>query len=156
MEFPPDEWNIFSVSDFELAKPRFPGDWGVEVMAKVRSNGRITDHWRVALGGSKILEATFPLSSFFPAATSLPPWKLTYQQFPRDMKIRPNMVSSAWLDVVNPLASHEFLLYISRLCQAQPTISRASRSSTGTNTSIFKSSTSVSLHLLDLLRPMST
>ncbi len=110
MEFPPDEWNIFAAGDFELAEPRSAGDWGAEVMAQVRSNGRIMDHWRVALGGSKILEASFPLLTFFPAATNLPPWKLTYQQFPRDVKIRRNMVSSAWLDVVNLLASHEFLL----------------------------------------------
>ena len=57
MDFPPEEWVVFSLEEFTLAQPRNPGALGAEVMAQVRANGRITDHWRVALGGSEVLEA---------------------------------------------------------------------------------------------------
>ena len=110
MDFPPDEWIIFPAADFLTASLRFPGEWGVEIMAQVRSNGRICDHWRVALGGSKVLEAIFPISCLLPAATNLPPWELTYQQFPRDIVIRRNMLTSVWYDALNLLAAHEILI----------------------------------------------
>ncbi len=99
---------IFPAADFSLAQPRFPGDWGAEVMAQVRSNGRITDHWRVALAGTKVLEATFKLASLLPAVTSLPAWTITYQYFPRDIVIRRNMTASSWIDAMGLLAAHEF------------------------------------------------
>ena len=77
-------------------------------MAQVRANGRVTDHWRVALGGSEVLEASFALSTLLPAATGLPNWIISYQQFPRDINIRRNTVSSEWADALALLASHEF------------------------------------------------
>ena len=110
MDFPPEEWVVFAATDFNTAAPRFPGERGVELMAQVRSNGRIMDHWRMALGGSKVLEATFPLSTILPAAAGLPAWHVTYQQFPRDIVLRRNMLSGAWIDAVGLLSSHEFLV----------------------------------------------
>ena len=74
MDFPPEEWIVFPIGEFEIAGLRFPGDWGAELMAQVRSNGRIADHWHVALGGSKVLEAKFPVSTLMPAATGLRNW----------------------------------------------------------------------------------
>ncbi len=110
MDFPPENWVIFPAEDFALAQPRNPGVLGAEIMAQVRANGRITDHWRVALGGSEVLEASFELSALLPAASSLPAWNITYQQFPRDVVIRRNMLSSEWYDALGLLASHEFLI----------------------------------------------
>ena len=108
MDFPPEEWVIFPAEEFALAQPRNPGVLGAEIMAQVRANGRITDHWRVALGGTEVLEASFPLSTLLPAASSLPDWIVSYQQFPRDVNIRRNMVCSEWADALALLASHEF------------------------------------------------
>ena len=110
MDFPPEDWMVFEASDFNTASPRFPGERGVELMAQVRSNGRIMDHWRMALGGSKVLEASFPLTMLLPAVTGLPAWVITYQQFPRDIVLRSNMLSSVWIDAMGLLASHEFLV----------------------------------------------
>ncbi len=101
---------VFAASDFNTAAPRFPGERGVELMTQVKSNGRIMDHWRMALGGSKVLEATFPLSTILPAAVGLPAWHVTYQQFPRDIVLRRNMLSSTWIYAVGLLSSHEFLV----------------------------------------------
>ncbi len=110
MDFPPDEWIVFPAGEFDTAALRFPGECGAELMAQVRSNGRIADHWRITLGGSSVLEAVFPISTLLPAAVGLPPWKLTYQQFPRDVTIRRNMLTSTWSDALALLASHEFLV----------------------------------------------
>ncbi len=101
---------VFPIGEFDVAAPRFPGDWGAELMAQVRSNGRIADHWRIALGGSKVLEAEFPISTLLPAASGLPNWVLTYQQFPRDLVIRRNMLTSSWIDAMNLLSAHEILV----------------------------------------------
>ena len=110
MDFPHEEWAIFPAEEFALAQPRKPGVLGAEVMAQVRANGRISDHWRIALGGSEVLEAKFELSALLPAATGLPKWIITYQQFPRDVAIRRNMVSGEWTDALALLASHEFTI----------------------------------------------
>ena len=59
MEFPPTGWEIFGAEDFETAAPRVAGDAVMELMAQIRPNGRVMDHWRVAIGGAKILEVTF-------------------------------------------------------------------------------------------------
>ena len=39
MEFPPTDWEVFPVEDFELAVPRDPGMLGMEIMAQARGNG---------------------------------------------------------------------------------------------------------------------
>ncbi len=110
MDFPPEEWIVFPIGEFEIAGLRFPGDWGAELMAQVRSNGRIADHWRIALGGPKVLEAKFLVSTLLPAATGLPNWFFTYQQFPQDIVIRRNMLTSTWIDAINLLSTHEILV----------------------------------------------
>jgi hypothetical protein len=43
------------MEEFASAAPRNPGELGVEVLAQIRPNGRILDHFRVTLGGSKFL-----------------------------------------------------------------------------------------------------
>jgi hypothetical protein len=65
-------------------------------MAQVRPNGRILDHFRVTLGGSKILDISAPMASLFPGSPAS--WKWRYQSWPRDVAIRRNMSSSLWLN----------------------------------------------------------
>ena len=108
MDFPPEEWVVFPAEEFTLAQPRNPGVLGAEVMAQMCANGRIKDYWRVALCSSEIQEASFALSTLLPAPTALPNWIVLYKQFPRDINIRRNMVSSEWADALALLASHEF------------------------------------------------
>ena len=56
MEFPPDTYFIFPAEHFETAGPRIIGDYTEEILAQVRLNGRVMDHWRVVLGGSKVAQ----------------------------------------------------------------------------------------------------
>ena len=107
MEFPPDNYFIFPAEHFENAVPRINGDYTVEILAQVLPNGRVMDHWQAVLGGSKALEAEVNLLDVVPAAAGLPKWRLTYQQWPRDVIIRRNMTTSGWLDLLTLLTANE-------------------------------------------------
>ncbi len=65
MEFPGDI-NVFDAVDFETAVPRITGRTTVELLVQARPTGRIADHYRLAMGGSALLEAKPVLSSIFP------------------------------------------------------------------------------------------
>ena len=47
------------------------------------------------------------LPDVVPAAAGLPKWRLTYQQWPRDVIIRRNMTTSGWLDLLTLLTANE-------------------------------------------------
>ena len=76
----------------------------------VIANGRVMDHWRVVLGGNKALEAEVNLAKLVPAAATLPKWRLTFQQWPRDLAIRRNMTTFGWVDLLTLLAANEVLV----------------------------------------------
>jgi len=106
MEFPPEDWPMFPAADFELAVPRDPGALGIEVMAQARVNGRIVDHFRVAVGGANILRVNFTSRDIF-LSERIPATPLQYEVWPRDVKLRRNMSSSDWVDVNTLLASND-------------------------------------------------
>ena len=106
MEFPPEDWPIFPTADFDLAVPRDPGVLGLEVMAQARVNGRIVDHFRIAVGGSAVLRVNFTSRSIF-LSERIPDTPLQYEVWPRDVVLRRNMASSEWLDVATLLASND-------------------------------------------------
>ncbi len=62
MDFPPP-WDFFPAEEFELAAPRDPGYLGAELMAQCRDNGRINDHFRIALAGTKLVETYISLKA---------------------------------------------------------------------------------------------
>ena len=70
MDFPP-EWVVLPAEDFTTAAPHNSGICGMELLAQIRPNGRILDHFRVSLDGSKILEVNTPLSSLMPSTLEL-------------------------------------------------------------------------------------
>ena len=108
MEFPPANWDIFPVEEFATAAPRVNSECSVELMAIVRPNGRVMDHWRLATGGTKLLSVTLELATIIPAAAVLPKCKITYQQWPADIAIRRNMTTSQWHNVKALLSANEF------------------------------------------------
>jgi hypothetical protein len=105
MDFPAN-WDFFPMADFCTAGPRNPGTLGVELLAQARPNGRVLDHFRVTLGGSRIIDVTAPMSALLltPAAS---PWRFRYQRWPADIEIRRNMTSSGWLSVPTLLAARD-------------------------------------------------
>ena len=103
MDFPPD-WEVMGAEDFTTAGPRNAGPCGMELLAQVRPNGRILDHYRVTLGGSRILDINCKLSELLlcPATATL---RFKYSTWPKDIDIKRNMSSSAWFDTYDLLAS---------------------------------------------------
>jgi hypothetical protein len=106
MEFPVT-WVVFQAEDFATTEVRAPGSTGMEVMAQMRPNGRLLDHFRVVLGGSEILEAAMPLDRLIPSP-NLNRWRARYQFWARDTAIRRNMTTSSWRDVYQLIHSNEF------------------------------------------------
>jgi hypothetical protein len=104
MDFPPN-YVILEADRFATAEPREPGILGAEVLAQVRSTGRIADHFRVTLGGSRIIDVSAPLAAMIQGVPST--WQFRFQVWPRDIEIRRNMVSTAWLNVHAQLAAKE-------------------------------------------------
>ena len=92
--------------NFGTATPRNPGALGIELCAQVRPNGRILDHFRITLGGSRILDVDIPMASLLlvPRAAN---WRVKFQIWARDIDLRRNMTTSAWRDVKEMLAARE-------------------------------------------------
>ena len=49
MEFPLEDPTVLEMADFETAQPRDPGPLGMDLMAQMRPNGRVVDHYRVVI-----------------------------------------------------------------------------------------------------------
>jgi len=109
MEFPPN-WEIFPLEDFEIAAPRNPGDLGMELLAQSRQNGRVMDNWRIAIGGSKIISATFNIKNFLIGSENFPDLEVKFQSRPEEVKIRRNMSTGEWMDISDLLRSNDVLV----------------------------------------------
>jgi hypothetical protein len=103
MDFPP-KWEYFPADQFSSAQPRAASELGLELLVQVRPNGRMLDHFRVVLGGSKILTVNAAMADLL-QIPSAKRWRLKMQSWPRDIEIKRNMVTSAWMDVEALLAS---------------------------------------------------
>ena len=108
MEFPPDkeEWAVFSAADFEAAEVRDSGSLGMELMSQARNNGRIQDHYRIALGGGAILNVTIPFNHLY-SSDRYNHLSLRYQVWPRDIVISRNSATSVWKDVTSLIRERE-------------------------------------------------
>ena len=111
MEFPADKdsWNVFPIDEFDKAEARDPGNLGMEVMAQMRKNGRILDHFRVALGGRNILNLETNLSKVF-KENSVNTYRLRFQYWAKDIFIRRNTTTSAWRGVHEMLGERDAVL----------------------------------------------
>ncbi len=107
--FPPP-WDFFQDEEFELAAPRDPGELGVELMAQCRDNGRITDHFRLAVGGTKLLELYVSVKQLLPV-DSLPDWSILISVWPHHIKLRRNMATSDWADLRACVEANDLLVY---------------------------------------------
>jgi hypothetical protein len=103
-------WTILDSGEFTTAQPRSPGELGVEVMAQVRPTGRFMDHMRLALGGSKMLQATFSSKAVFPSAV-LPDTLITIQKRPEDVIIKRNTTTSEWMDLNTLIKARDALAH---------------------------------------------
>jgi hypothetical protein len=109
MEFDPAAWDCFPAEEFNSAAPRAASALHMELLIQVRPNGRMLDHFRIGLGGTSIINASFPLASVFsfPAAKD---WTAKYQIWPRDIDLRRNMATTGWKDLPTLVASRDILI----------------------------------------------
>jgi hypothetical protein len=110
MEFPPPGWELYQAKDFNTDIPHIEGDHVMELKAQARPNGRVVDHWRVGIGGAKILEANIRLKEIC-KSSAIAPYRLVFQAWPRDVNIRRNMTSSPWLDGMELLERREYAIW---------------------------------------------
>jgi hypothetical protein len=123
MEFPTN-WVVFSLPDYDSATPTVAGDFTVELFAQLRNTGRILDGFRFALDGAKALEAYVDLDKILPAP-ELKGLQAYFQCWPRDLKIRRNMLSSPWVSVTDGISGNDVdVLDESGACVAAGTILR--------------------------------
>jgi hypothetical protein len=106
MEFPPDTLELLPAHEFETAGTRQPGKAAMELQVQARPNGRCVDHFKIALGGSGLLQASVPMNRIF-SASVLGDYKMQFQFWGRDIKIRRNMCTSTWADAYAKLAARE-------------------------------------------------
>jgi hypothetical protein len=101
MEFPrpPDDWIVLEGHLFQQAEVRDAAGLGIELLAQLRGNGRIQDHCRIAVGGLEQLEVRIKLSEVFSDAGAMAGASILLQIWPRDIEIRRNLTTSAWMDV---------------------------------------------------------
>lgn len=92
-----------------MAAPRGNGEVFAELMAQVRPNGRIIDHFRIGLGSSALLTqvVAFKTVSAYPA---LAPYRMQLQHWGRDIKLRRNMASSGWTDVYHRISTNDIII----------------------------------------------
>ena len=105
MDFPPT-WVVLPAEDYELATPRIEGELTAEVMAQVRRSGRILDHFKIVIGGSKQLEVDIDLHALMPLG-DFKGWRMTGQFWPRDLAFRQNTFSTAWIDAIVTIGMRE-------------------------------------------------
>jgi hypothetical protein len=109
MDFPP-EWTILHAQEYETATPRITGDITLQICAQLRPSGRILDHFRVALGGTRILDYEAELSHLIPVNT-FKGWRIKGQARLTDIAIRANVFSSAWIDLSTTVAMREMEIF---------------------------------------------
>jgi hypothetical protein len=108
MEFPPD-WDVSPMEDFETHLPCIQSsstDFAMELLAQLRPSGRILDHFQVALDGTTAISQELDLGQLIPSST-FKGYKLAFQYWPRDIRIRRNMLTSAWMDIPALVCANE-------------------------------------------------
>jgi hypothetical protein len=98
MDFPSQDWEFNDLDDFDTAPPTISGDYTIELYAQLRATGRILDNFWAVLGGSKMLYINASLTDMIPS-DQFKGWSYRTQRHPRDLALRRNMLSTAWMDM---------------------------------------------------------
>jgi hypothetical protein len=93
MDFPSQDWEFN-----DTAPPTISGDYTFELYAQLRATERILDNFRAVLGGSKMLYINASLTDMIPS-NQFKGWSYKTQRHPRDLALRRNMLSTAWMDM---------------------------------------------------------
>jgi hypothetical protein len=110
MDFPSEEWVYNDIDDFDTASSNVRGDYTFELYAQLRPTGRMLDHFRCVLGGSKHLEINASLMDMIPNEC-FRGWRYRTQKSPSEINIRRNMFSTAWVETPTTLLFNEATVY---------------------------------------------
>jgi len=105
MDFPAD-WVVLQLEGFDTATPHLEGDYTVELLAQLRSTGRILDNFRFSLNGSSPLEASVDVASIIPVP-DFKGWRLNQQWWARDIPLRKNMTTTAWVSITDSVSRND-------------------------------------------------
>ena len=106
MDYPVQSLDSLPAADFDTAVSSMNGSLNVELLAQMRDNGRILDHWRLTVGGNKVQQILVPMTEMF-ELPSLSSWRYKMQFWARDVHIRRNMTTSIWVSVSSLLEARE-------------------------------------------------
>jgi hypothetical protein len=104
-----ENWPTLPLADYALAAPRAPGELGVELLVQARPSGRLTDHFRFTIDGSKRLTASFTSQLVF-LSPMLPASVITIQLRPNEIQFRQNTTTSEWIDLCDGIRARDFLV----------------------------------------------
>jgi hypothetical protein len=97
---------VLDITVFDTSLPAIHGELVVELLAHLRNTGRILDSYKFSLDGSKALEAYVDLNKILPV-NELRGMQAFFQCCPRDIKIRRNMLSTAWVSITDGITSND-------------------------------------------------
>ncbi len=87
MDSPSENWVYNDWDNFDTASANVVGDYTLEVFTQLRNTGRILDHFRCVLGGSKHLEINASLMDMIPNEC-FRGWRYRTQKSPSEDFIR--------------------------------------------------------------------
>jgi hypothetical protein len=105
MDFPAT-WVVLQLDQFDTALPDIEGEITVELLANLWSSGLALDHFRFSLNGSMPLETTVGLENIIPVP-DFAGWNVTHQIWARDIPLRRNMSTSAWVSITDTVAKND-------------------------------------------------
>jgi hypothetical protein len=99
--YPPPQWEVNPLDvlpTYRLAHETSPLEGAL--LLEVQPDGRISGEWRFVLGGSAILDIEVAASQMV-SAGGASGYTFQWQLWPRDVKLRPNTLSSEWFDLTD-------------------------------------------------------
>ena len=103
------DWAVEPMTGFETARPIVPGSttaYVMELLVQLRSTGRMLDNFRTVVDGSSPLECELDMATIIPSP-AFKGWRLNFQYWARDIAIRRNVTTSAWMDVPALICSNQ-------------------------------------------------
>jgi hypothetical protein len=105
MDFPAT-WVVLQLEQFDTALPDVQGDVTMELLAHLINSGRALDYFRFSLNSSTPLEAMDGLDNIIPVP-DFTGWNITHQIWARDIPLRQNMTTSAWVSIMDTVAKND-------------------------------------------------
>jgi hypothetical protein len=99
MRYPPEEFDIRADAEygqFRVAESAQP--LTAAVLIHVDEAAKISGSYRIVLGGSEMLRVDLPLKEVIFMGGS-DNYRLLWELWPRDLRLRENMLSSDWIDL---------------------------------------------------------